>query len=204
MKLANAFKWMNEYRTDQVVVTPAGSGTRAWYEASKDVENTFYLNASMGLVSMFSAGLAMNAPDAHVWGIAGDGGVLMNPGAFVTEAEFLLPNMKHIIIWNKLFHASGRVRLGNSGEVDFRKVAEGFGVPSERCFVLSSEEDLESNKHGFSKEFGYALIVLEIQLDLESGGMGNKPHLDGPESKYVFGRAREKALGVKIFDKQGM
>lgn len=203
MKLANAFRWMDDYRTDEIVVTPAGSGTRAWYEITGDVENTFYLNASMGLVSMFSAGLAMNAPNMNIWGVAGDGGVLMNPGAFLTEAEFMLPNMKHIIIWNKIFHASGRVRLGNSGEVNFGRVAEGFGIPSSRCFTLSTEEDLDTHAEAFSKDFGYALIVLEIELDLGSR-MGNKPHVDGPELKYLFGRARERAQGVTIFDKQGM
>jgi thiamine pyrophosphate-dependent acetolactate synthase large subunit-like protein len=204
MKLANALQWMNDRRTDELVITPAGSGTRAWYEVSHDVENSFYLNASMGMVSMFGAGLAMNAPGAFVWALSGDGGVLMNPGAFLTEAEFLLPNLKHVIIWNKVFHASGRVRLGNSGKVDFARVAEGFGVPAERCFTLSTEADLDTHAEAFSKEFGYALIVLQIELDLASGGMGSKPHVDGPELKYLFGRARERALGVRIFDHQGM
>lgn len=203
MELHDAFAWMNARRTTEVVVTPAGSGTRAWYDVTHDVTKTFYLNASMGLVSMFGAGLALNAPEAHVWAIAGDGGVLMNPGAFLTEAEFQPPNLKHIILWNKVFHASGRIPLGKNGEVDFARIANGFGVPEERTFTLGTMDDLENNAAAFSKEFGYALIVLRINIDL-SRRMGDKPHVDAPELKYLFGRQFEKDYGVTIFDQAGV
>lgn len=194
---------MNSRRTDEVVVTPAGSGTRAWYDVTRDVTKTFYLNASMGMVSMFGAGIALNAPYMTVWSIAGDGGVLMNPGAFLTEAEFQPKNLKHIIIWNRVYHASGRIRLGKDGDVDFAKIGAGFGIPEERCFTLKSFDDLEANAHAFSKEFGYALIVLGVEIDL-SRRMGDKPHVDAPELKYLFGRQAEKEYGITIFDKSGV
>src|SRR5699024_4954636 len=97
VKLGEAFRWMEDHRDGQLVVTPAGSGTREWYRVTEDRDNTFYLNASMGMVSSFAYGLTQAIPEATVWAIAGDGGLAMNPSALATEAEYL-PNIRHIII----------------------------------------------------------------------------------------------------------
>lgn len=201
MKLAEAFEWMQANRDGQLAVTPAGSGTRAWYQVTRDRETTFYLNASMGMVSMFSFGLAAALPDATIWAMTGDGGLGMNPSCFATEAEYLPKNLRHIVLKNRVFGVTGKIPLPNVGDYDFGKVAQGFGIPAERCFDVSSTADLDSIKHVFGKDFGYAFIELNIELE---EGLVEPQSLDGAELKYRFGRSMEEKYGVQVFDERGV
>lgn len=201
MKLAEAFQWMHDNRNGQLAVTPAGSGTRAWYQVTRDRETTFYLNASMGMVSMFSFGLAAALPDATIWAITGDGGLGMNPSCFATEAEYLPDNLRHIVIKNKVFGVTGKIPLPNVGDYDFCTIAQGFGIPAARCFSASTIEDLSDNKNVFEPDFGYAFIELNIELE---EGLVEPQSLDGAELKYRFGRSMEQRYGVQVFDERGV
>jgi thiamine pyrophosphate-dependent acetolactate synthase large subunit-like protein len=201
MLLGEAFKWLDDHRSGQLVVTPAGSGTRAWYQVTEDRESTFYLNASMGMVSMFSFGLAAAVPEATVWAIAGDGGLAMNPSCFATEAEYLPANLRHIVIMNRVFGVTGKIPLPNGGGYDFTKVAEGFGIPIERCYEADSLEALDRIAHVFSDDHGYGFVVLRIEVEK---GLVEPASLDGAELKYRFGRAMERRFGVQVFDERGV
>lgn len=200
MKLGEAFRWMEDHRDGQLVVTPAGSGTREWYRVTEDRDNTFYLNASMGMVSSFAYGLTQAIPEATVWAIAGDGGLAMNPSALATEAEYL-PNIRHIIIGNKVFGVTGKIPLPDGGHYDYGLVAQGFGVPAERTFRAGSLEELDSIQHAFAPDHGYAFIYLDIEAEK---GLVEPASLDGAELKYNFGRSMEKRFGVTVFDERGV
>ena len=65
------------------------------------MDQAFYLGASMSMISMFGAGIAMGAPKLPVWVFMGDGAFVMNPGMLMVERDLNLPNLKHFLVSNR-------------------------------------------------------------------------------------------------------
>src|ERR671927_426641 len=95
MDFRACFELLVRRRTDQLVVTSAGNTSSLWWELTGDQEASFYMEASMSLVSMFSAGLALGIPGARVWALSGDGAFAMNPGMLMVDRQLALPNVVH-------------------------------------------------------------------------------------------------------------
>src|SRR5262249_62180719 len=68
-------------RHDEIVVTSAGNSSEVWWETTRDLDATFYLEASMSLSTMFAAGLAMGYPEARLCAFFDDCAFVMNPRA---------------------------------------------------------------------------------------------------------------------------
>lgn len=180
-------------RTDELVVTSAGNSSEVWWEVTRDLTSTFYLEASMSLSTMFGAGLAMSYPEARIWAFLGDGAFIMNTGLLFVERALALPNMVSIVIANRCYGATEGSDLPMGSDIDFAGIARAAGLA--RVFSFSSLEALEVEFDVVFKTSGPTFVVLE--LDKAKRHYSSPPY-DGPELKYLFGRALEARFARKI------
>jgi len=117
MNYLDCFRALARRRTDQLVVTSAGNSSQAWWAATHDTEASFYLDASMGLSTMFASGLALARPELKIWAFMGDGAFCMNPGMLMVERQMNLPNLTHFLVSNRVYGAtSNGAVLGRGAE----------------------------------------------------------------------------------------
>ena len=106
------------YRHPRTLITSGGSG-------------------AMGYEVPGAMGAQVGAPDRVVWSIAGDGGFQMTMAELATIAENNIP-VKFAIInnnylgmvrqWQQFYYDSDYVATGYTGNPDFVKLAEAFGI----------------------------------------------------------------------------
>ena len=187
MPIEGCFRLLARERRDEIVVTSAGNSSEVWWELTRELESTFYLEASMSLSTMFAAGMALSYPKTRFWAFLGDGAFVMNPGLLFVERELSLPNLVSIIVANRCYGATGAVDLPIGAEIDFAAIARAAGIPNVHRFA-----SLEALRDGFDAAFRTSqptTVVLELdppERHYES------PPFDGPELKYRFGRALER------------
>ena len=143
MDLRDCFKYFAGRQGDGVVITSAGVTSGTWWRTTHDMDQVFYLGASMSMISMFGAGIAMGAPKLPVWVFMGDGAFVMNPGMLMVERDLNLPNLKHFLVSNRVYNATGAVRLANAKRNDYAAIARAVGI--ERVFEIDSLEGLHSS-----------------------------------------------------------
>jgi len=193
MRIEDAFATLSERRRDELVVTSAGTSSEVWWKTTGDTDQTFYLEASMSLSTLFAAGLAMSYPEARVWAFLGDGAFVMNTGMLFVERALALPNLVSIVIANRCYGSTGAVALPDAAEIDVAAIARAAGIAHvERLATL---EDLTRNFDGAFRSDKPTLLVLDSELPARSYG---SPPLDGPELKYRFGRALERRFGRTV------
>jgi thiamine pyrophosphate-dependent acetolactate synthase large subunit-like protein len=124
----------------------------------------------------------------------GDGAFVMNPGMLMVERDLNLPNLKHFLVSNRVYNATGAVRLPNVTRNDYAALARSLGI--ERVYYFDSLEKLKSNFETIVVEPGYTFTVLEVEPVREKAG--GIP-VDDVESKFRFGRYIERTAGIKIF-----
>lgn len=183
----DCFSFLAAKRTSEIVITSAGSSSEVWWETTRDLDDTFYLEASMSLSTLFAAGVAMGYPDTRFWAFIGDGAFVMNTGLLFVERAMALPNMVSIIIANRCYGATAGVDLPIGMEIDFAGIARAAGIPNVYSF-----DSIGALEEGFSEAFdskGPTTIVLELE---KAKRHYKSPPYDGPELKYRFGRALEK------------
>ncbi|HYY89619.1 MAG TPA: thiamine pyrophosphate-dependent enzyme [Chloroflexota bacterium] len=195
MHFRACFELLARRRTDQLVVTSAGNTSSVWWEVTQDHEASFYMEASMSLVSMFSAGLALGVPGARVWAISGDGAFAMNPGMLMVERQLALPNVVHFLASNRCYGATGEVPLPNAPANDYAQVARGFGL--QRVFAFDELDELGRCLDEIIGQPGPTFVVLELD---PLGSPTREVPVEGPDLKYRFGRHIERTHGVKVFD----
>ncbi len=194
MELRECFEYFAGRQTDGIVITSAGSTSGMWWRITQDMDRVFYLGASMSLISMFGAGIALGAPKLPVWVFMGDGAFVMNPGMLMVERELNLPNLKHFLVSNRVYNATGSVRLPNIQRNDYVAMARSVGI--ERVFYFDSLERLKADFDLVALQPGYTFAVLEVEPVREK--TGGVP-VDDVELKFRFGRYIEKTAGIKIF-----
>ena len=193
MPIENCFAVISEQRVGEIVVTSAGNSSEVWWEITREIESTFYLEASMSLSTMFAAGIALSYPDTKVWGFIGDGAFIMNPGLLFVERELALPNLVSIIVANRCYGATGALSLPMSTDIDFAAIARAAGIPNVHRF--DSLVNLKANFDAAFRSAQPTTVVLELdppERHYES------PPFDGPELKYRFGRALERRFERKV------
>jgi len=191
--IEQALGLLAERRKDELVVTSAGTSSEVWWHTTKDTEQTFYLEASMSLSTLFAAGIAMSYSQARVWAFLGDGAFVMNTGLLFVERELALPNLVSIVIANRRYGSVGGVDLPDAAAIDFAGMAQAAGIAHVRRFDSLAELDRD-----FDAAFRAdkpTMVVLDVEMPLKSYG---SPPLDGPELKYRFGRALEKRFGRTV------
>lgn len=199
MRYLDCFRFLAARRTDQYVITSAGNSGQAWWEATRDSETTFYLDASMSLSTMFASGLAAAQPGARFWAFMGDGAFCMNPGTLVVERQMDLPNLTHLLVSNRAYGATSNATLPNDSIGNYAEIARGMGL--KRIFEFRSVDELE---RGFDEAFrtdapGHTFVVLHVEPFTPQEQRLQQPPFDAPELKYRFGRALEHRTGADVF-----
>ena len=195
MKLRECLTYAAGVRANELVITSAGTMSATWWDLTHDSEATFYLEASMSLVSMFGAGIAQGLPDRDVWAFNGDGAFCMNPGCLMVERQLNLPNMTHFLVSNRCYGATHAAALPGAAHNDYVTVARGFGIEAVFCF-----ESLDQLERGFRDAVAVRapkLVVLEVEAPDDN--LAVTP-VEGPEIKYRFGRQIERTSGIRIFE----
>jgi len=194
MQLQDCFEYFASRQTDGIVITSAGITSQMWWKVTHDIDRAFYLGASMSMISMFGAGIALGAPKLPVWVFMGDGAFVMNPGMLMVERDLNLPNLKHFLVSNRVYNATGSVRLPNAIRNDYAAVGRALGI--ERVFHFDSLADLKAHFDAVVVEPGYTFSVLEVEPVREKPG---SVQIDDVESKFRFGRYIERKAGIRIF-----
>jgi sulfopyruvate decarboxylase subunit beta len=199
MRYVDCLRRLAARRADQWVITSAGNSGQAWWAATRDSERTFYLDASMSLSTMFASGLAIAQPTQRFWAFMGDGAFCMNPGMLMVERGMNLPNLVHFLVSNRAYGATSNARLPNQSANDYAAMAKAMGL--ERVFVFDSISVIDAGLDAavVANAPGHTFVVLEVEPFTAEEQKLEQPPFDGPEMKYRFGRAFERATGADVF-----
>jgi phosphonopyruvate decarboxylase len=73
----------------------------------RDRPENFYMIGSMGLLTSFGLGLALQTPSRTIWVIEGDGSALMSLGTFPLIASCQPANLVHVVLDNEAYESTG-------------------------------------------------------------------------------------------------
>lgn len=200
MSMNDYFDTLCEQWTDEVIVCSLGTTTDTWWTKTRS-KHSFYVNAAMGFAASFALGLALTCPDQRIWMLDSDGALAMNLGGLLTEASIQPPNYVHVVLNNRAYGCLGGAPLVNADRTDYGAIARGAGI--QNVHEVSSRESFASELA--VSRVSHSFIVAEVQPDPPRSGF--EPPLtmpiDGPESKYLFGRFLEERLGRSVFGPNG-
>ena len=112
-----------------LIVSTTGKLSRELYEYRRKQESDivdFYNVGSMGHLSQIALGLAKYLPDRRVYCFDGDGAAIMHMGGLAIVASEKLENYCYVM-FNNAAHDSVGGQPTVANELDFEKLAEGFG-----------------------------------------------------------------------------
>jgi thiamine pyrophosphate-dependent acetolactate synthase large subunit-like protein len=124
----------------------------------------------------------------------GDGAFCMNPGMLMVERDLNQPNFKHFLVSNRVYGATGALRLPNAPRNDYAGLARSLGI--ERASCIDNMEQLKHDFDGIVNTPGYAFTVLEVE---PPDGQEKGVPIDDVDNKIKFGRYIERQAGVKVF-----
>ena len=140
---------------------------------------------TMGFEVPAAMGAAFARPDRPVWSVAGDGGFQMTMSELATIAEHNVP-VKFAVLNNgnlglvrqlqDLFYGGARVASGYSGNPDFVKLADAYGIWARR---VSDESEVREAIEEAAAVDGPALI--DFQVEPEENVY---PHVPAGESVF--------------------
>jgi len=96
---------------------------------------------AMGFEVPAALGAQMGRPDKTVWTIAGDGGFQMTMNELATMVENQVPvkialinnhSLGMVVQWQRIFYQNNFVATQYTGNPDFVKLAEAYGIPGRR------------------------------------------------------------------------
>jgi thiamine pyrophosphate-dependent acetolactate synthase large subunit-like protein len=196
MQLSDCFAYCASRQKTGIVITSAGTTSGAWWKVTHDMDRVLYLGASMSMISMFGAGIALGARDLPVWIFMGDGAFCMNPGMLMVERDLDLPNLKHFLVSNRVYGATGAARLPNAKRNDYLGIARAVGI--ERLYCIDSMDELRRQFDEIVDTPGHTFTVLEVAPPPRDTKEGGVP-IDDTENKFRFGRYIERTANIKVF-----
>ena len=101
----------------------------------------FYMLGSMGLAFPIALGVALAQPDRRVFGLEGDGSLLMQLGCLATIATLAPKNLTMILMDNASYQITGGQATPAAGAADLIAIALGCGISSSAW--AADEEDFE-------------------------------------------------------------
>ena len=122
---------------EDLVLSTTGMISREVFVTS-DRSGNFYMIGSMGLLSSFGLGLALQFPEKKVYILEGDGSALMSLGSLPLIATESPKNLFHVILDNEAYESTGS-QPSISSKVDLDEIAKSSGYPD-----VTRAEDLES------------------------------------------------------------
>ena len=197
MNYVDCFRFLASRRKNELIITSAGNSGQAWWEATRNSQSSFYLDASMSLATMFGCGLALAQPSMKVWAFMGDGAFCMNPGMLMVERQLAPPNLVHFLVSNRSYGATSNAALPNRAHNDYPAIARGMGL--ERVYSFDSLAALEAGFDPIENATEHTFVVLEVEPFSPSEQRLEQPPFDAPELKYRFGRYIESQTDCSIF-----
>ncbi|HEX2765757.1 MAG TPA: thiamine pyrophosphate-dependent enzyme [Candidatus Limnocylindria bacterium] len=200
MKSTEYFETLKSHWTGQLVVCALGENSNEWWRLTRDL-GSFHLHGGMGFASSFAMGLAYSLPDEEIWLLNSDGGVCMNLGGLLTEAQQQPPNLKHFLLSNRCYQCLLGAPLVNSEHTDYATIARGTGMRN--VHRADSAEELNEALTSLGPE--HAFVVSEVEPHRRDWRFEPPPPFpyEGPEAKYVFARHVERRTGRTIFGPRG-
>ena len=129
---------------EDLVLSTTGMISREVF-ITNDRPGNFYMIGSMGLLSSFGLGLALQSEGQRVYVLEGDGSALMSLGTLPLIATEGPDNLFHIILDNEAYESTG-VQPSISSKVDLDEIAKSSGYPHvTRAEELGSLEEALSD-----------------------------------------------------------
>ena len=122
---------------EDLVLSTTGMISREVF-VTNDRPGNFYMIGSMGLLSSFGLGLALQFPEKKVYILEGDGSALMSLGSLPLIATESPKNLFHVILDNESYESTGS-QPSISSKIDLDEIAKSSGYPD-----VARAEDLES------------------------------------------------------------
>jgi len=141
MKRSEAIKTILDTLSEQdIALFTTGMISREAF-AIKDRDFNFYMIGSMGLLSSFGLGLALQLPERRIVIVEGDGSFLMCLGTAPLIGAEQPKNLLHIVLDNQAYESTGG-QPTISRHVNLKRLAESSGYKN--TFFAQTREDLES------------------------------------------------------------
>ena len=126
MKRFDCLKIAAEEIGDALVISTVGGAAAEWNSIRPGDGNLRC--RTLGLVSSIAMGLALALPDRSIFGLDGDGALLMNACGLPTLAWQNPPNLTLLVFDNGIYEASGLRRTATSAGADLMAMAKAAGV----------------------------------------------------------------------------
>ena len=127
---------LQQVGANDLVLSTTGMISREVF-ATDDRPGNFYMIGSMGLLSSFGLGLALQFPEQRVYVLEGDGSALMSLGTLPIIATEGPTNLAHIILDNEAYESTGS-QPSISSQVDLAEIGRSSGYPH-----VARVEDIE-------------------------------------------------------------
>ena len=145
---------------EDLVLSTTGMISREVF-ITNDRPGNFYMIGSMGLLSSFGLGLALQFPGQRAYVLEGDGSALMSLGALPLIATEGPDKLFHIILDNEAYESTG-VQPSISSKVDLDEIAKSSGYPH----VARAEEigSLEAALSDCNTHSGPHMILVKVSI----------------------------------------
>ena len=128
---------LRRVEANDLVLSTTGMISREVF-VTNDRPANFYMIGSMGLLSSFGLGLALQSPGQRVYVLEGDGSALMSLGAMPLIATERPNNLVHIILDNEAYESTGS-QPSISSKIDLAEIGKSCGYSH-----VARVEDVES------------------------------------------------------------
>ncbi len=125
-----------------------------------DRPQNFYIWNSLGMAPSIGLGLAVAQSIQKVIVLDGDGGTVMNPGAFATIARMAPSNLMHIIWDNGQYQLTGGQLTATATVTDLVAMGKGAGI--KKAVEIRSLTEFKAGLGTWLSEPGPWLIVAKI------------------------------------------
>lgn len=192
-----AFITINDFADEDAIVVGAagslpGDMQRLW---NSNVENTYHLEygySTMGYEINGAVGVKMAKPDQEVYAMVGDGSFLMGHSELITAVQenikvnimlfdnsgFACINNLQMENGNGTFHTEFRDSNNNIMNIDYAKVAEGYGV---KAYRANTRKELQEALEDAKKHNGPTLIEMKVLPKTMTDGYGGWWNVGVPE-----------------------
>ena len=140
-----------------VLVATTGKTGRELFQLSES-PNNFYMTGSMGCLSSFSFGIALNSKK-NVIAIDGDGSLIMRLGNLSTIGFYSPSNLLHILLDNSSHDSTGG-QFTTGSKTNFIELAKNTNY--KKCLKVDSIKDLDKSINKWIKNPELTFLHLEI------------------------------------------
>ena len=151
---------MRRVEANDLVLSTTGMISREVF-ITDDRPANFYMLGSMGLLSSFGLGLALQHPDKRIYVLEGDGSALMSLGALPLIATERPDNLIHIILDNEAYESTGS-QPSISSKVDLAEIGKSCGYA--RVARVDDIETLEGALLDIGTSSGTHLILVKVGI----------------------------------------